>query len=190
MEKDFSMQADWALKYHAVATRAILDGGLPRLLRLDHDMTDSRGTLADIRSFERIWFPHLSRAIQPFHEAGIRLIWHCDGNIMPMIPRLLEVGIRGFQGFQYEDGVDYERICKMTDRDGEPLLICGGVSVTRTLPLGTKEDVVREMKWLVEHGPACGLFLAGSSSIVPNTNRKNIRTMLEGLTYYRKYGRN
>lgn len=189
MAKDFRLQADLAAKRNAVCAQAILQGNLPRMVRLDHDMTDSRGTLVDIRSLDRIWFPQLARSIQPFLEAGIRLIWHCDGNIMSMVPRLIEVGIRGFQGFQYEDGVDYEAICRMTDRDGEPLMIWAGVSVTRTLPLGTKKDVVEQMKWLVKHGPARGLFLAGSSSIVPGTNRENIRTMLEGLTHYRKNGR-
>jgi len=72
------------------------------------------------------------------------MIWHCDGNLMDMVPRLLEVGIRGFQGFQYEDGMDYEKICRMKDREGRDLIIIAGVSVTRTLPHGTPADVKRE----------------------------------------------
>jgi hypothetical protein len=39
------------------------------------------------------------------------MIWHCDGNLMQMVPRLLDVGLRGFRGFPYEDGMDYEKIC-------------------------------------------------------------------------------
>ena len=39
-----------------------------------------------------------------------------------MVPRLLEIGLRGFQGFQYEDGMDYELILAelATEADQQP----------------------------------------------------------------------
>ena len=189
IERCFALQADRAVRSNAIACRAICEGGLPRVVRLDHDMTDSRGTLVDPGMLDRLWYPHFARSIQPFLDAGIRLLWHCDGNVMDMVPRLIEAGVGGFQGFQYEDGVDYEAICRMTDRDGGPLMIWAGVSVTRTLPFGTRDDVVRELDWLVEHGPRVGLVLGASSSITPATNRDNVRTLVEGLEYYREHGR-
>jgi len=45
------------------------------------------------------------------------------------------------------------------------------------------------MRWLVKNGPKEGLLLGGSSSICPGTNRENIRTMIEGIRYYREHGR-
>ena len=189
MERHFALSADRAVKSNAIAARAIIQGGLPRIVRLDHDMADSRGTLVDPRTLDDLWFPHFARSIQPFLDAGIRLLWHCDGNLMAMVPRLIEAGVGGFQGFQYEDGMDYEAICRMTDRDGGPLMIWAGVSVTRTLPYGTRDDVVRELRWLVQHGPPVGLFLGASSSITPSTNRDNVKTLIEGLAHYREHGR-
>jgi len=189
IERDFAQQADLALLRNRAAARAVIAGRLPRLIRLDHDMADGRGTLGSVASLRRIWLPHFARSIQPFLDAGIRLIWHCDGNLMGLLPLLLEAGIGGFQGFQYEHGMDYERICRMTDRDGEPLLIIAGVSVTTTLPWGSRDDVVKQMKWLVDNAPPRRLFLGASSSITPNTNRDNIRIFIEGLRYYREHGR-
>ena len=189
IERGFQIAGDYSAVYNRLATRAILEGGLPRMVRLDHDMADSRGTLVDVRSLDKIWFPHFVRSIQPFLDAGIRLIWHCDGNLMAMVPRLLEAGLSGFQGFQYEDGMDYAGICKMKDRDGQSLFIIGGVSVTRTLPLGKPTDVQRELRWLVENGPPVGLMLACSSSIAPGVPLENLRTLIEGLRYYRDHGR-
>jgi hypothetical protein len=189
MEQHFALQADVGAKVHAVAARAWCDGGLPPVLRLDHDMCDSRGPLVDVRSLDRLWLPHFARSVEPLVAAGVRLLWHCDGNVMPLVPRLIESGVAGFQGFQYEDGVDYEALCRMTDRAGGPLMIWAGVSVTTTLPHGSKEDVARELKWLVEHGPPVGLFLGASSSIAPGTSRENVRTLIEGLQYYREHGR-
>jgi len=189
MERDFAQQADLAVLENRAAAAAIRRGGLPPLIRLDYDMAYSRGLLVRMESLERIWFPHFERAIRPFLDAGIRLIWHCDGNLMEMVPRLIEAGISGFQGFQYEDGMDYARICRMTDRRGDPLFIIAGVSVTRTLPHGTPQDVRDELRRLVEQGPPAGLMLGASSSIVPGTPEANIRALIEGLHHYRTAGR-
>lgn len=85
--------------------------------------------------------------------------------------------------------MDYERICKMKTRDGDHLFIMAGVSVTRTLPFGTPDDVRRELAFLVEHGPPAGLLLAGSSTICPGTPWGNTEALVEGLAYYRTHGR-
>jgi hypothetical protein len=189
IERHFSLQADLALLNNRAAARAFAEGGLPPVHRLDHDMAGSRGTLADIRSLDRMWFPHFARCLEPMLKTDVRLIWHCDGNLMQMVPRLLDVGLRGFQGFQYEAGMDYEKICRMKTKDGNDLFIIAGVSVTRTLPRGTPEDVRREMAWLVEKGPKTGLALACSSSVTPGVPWENIRALVEGLQYCRKHGR-
>jgi len=189
IEKHFALQADLALLNNRAAARAYTEGSLPPLYRLDHDMADSRGTLVDVRSLDKMWFPHFARCLEPMLRTNVRMIWHCDGNLMQMVPRLLEVGIKGFQGFQYEDGMDYERICQMKTREGEPLIIIAGVSVTRTLPKGTPDDVRREIKWLIERGPRTGLFLGASSSITPGVPWENLQTLVEGFSYYRTHGR-
>ncbi len=189
IERGFKLHADASEVFNRIAARAIIEGGLPRLVRLDHDMADSRGTLVDVRSLDRIWFPHFARAIRPLLDAGIRLIWHCDGNLMAMVPRLLECGLGGFQGFQCEDGMDYEAICRMKTRDGDDLFIMGGVSVTTTLPHGTPADVRRQIDWLVEKGPKVGLMLGCSSSIAPGVPLENMKTLIEGFRHYREHGR-
>jgi hypothetical protein len=187
MAEDFRLQADLAVLQNKRSARAIVEGALPAVVRLDHDMADSRGTLVDIRSLDEIWFPHFARAIKPLLDANVRLIWHCDGNLMEMVPRLLEVGIGGFQGFQYEDGMAYEDICRMRDRDGERLMIWAGVSVTTTLPHGTPTQVRDQLRWLVRHGPRVGLVLGASSSITPGIPAENLATLVEGLAYYRDH---
>ncbi|MCA1809358.1 MAG: uroporphyrinogen decarboxylase family protein [Kiritimatiellia bacterium] len=189
MEKEFSLEGDLAVWNNRAVVRACAEHNLPPLIRLDHDMADSRGTLVDIKSLDKLWFPNFTRAIAPLVDSPVKLIWHCDGNLMQMVPRLLEAGLDGFQGFQYEDGMDYERICKMQTRDGRSLLIQAGVSVTRTLPLGTPDDVRKELRWLVENGPETGLFLGASSSIAPGVPWENLQAFVEGLQYYRQHGR-
>ncbi|MFN8486227.1 MAG: uroporphyrinogen decarboxylase family protein [Caldilineaceae bacterium] len=189
IERDFALQADLAVLHNRAFVQACQKGNLPPFIRLDHDMAGSRGMLVNIRSLERIWFPHFVRCLAPVQQAGVRMIWHCDGNLSVMAPRLLDVGLHGFQGFQYEDGMDYGAICRMKTREGAPLLIIAGVSVTRTLPYGTPDAVRQELKWLVENGPANGLFLGASSSITPGVPWENLQALVEGFHYYREHGR-
>jgi uroporphyrinogen decarboxylase len=142
-----------------------------------------------VKSLDRTYLPHFARSMGPFIQAGLSLVWHCDGNVMPLVPRLLEIGFDGFQGFQYEDGVDYAGICRMKPKSGREILVIGGVSVTRTLPYGTPEDVKKELKWLVENGPSTRLFLGASSSIAPGVPWANLKTLVEGFHHYRMHGR-
>lgn len=189
MEQDFALQAELARRQNQLAARAIVEGGLAPVVRLDHDMADARGTLVSVTSLERRWLPHLERAIAPLVEAGVRCLWHCDGNLMGLLPGLLAAGVGGFQGFQYEHGMDYAQICRMRTRDGDPVMIWAGVSVTTTLPHGTPADVRAELRWLVEEGPPSGLCLGASSSITPGVPPANLDALAEGLAHYRAGGR-
>lgn len=189
IERDFALQAELAVQYNQAFVSAVRQAGLPPFIRLDHDMADARSTLVKIETLERFWFPHFIHSIEPVRQAGIRMIWHCDGNLSEMVPRLLDAGLHGFQGFQYEHGMDYPKICGMKTRAGEPLLIIAGVSVTQTLPYGTPDDVRRELRWLVENGPKTGLFLGASSSITPGVPQANLDTLVAGFQYYLKSGR-
>ena len=189
LERHFSLVADLCLLNNRAAARAYREGGLPPLYRLDHDMADSRGTLVNVKHLDRIWFPHFARCLEPMLKTDVRMIWHCDGNLMQMVPRLLDIGVAGFQGFQYEDGMDYEKICTMKTRDGRDLIIVAGASVTRTLPFGKPDDVKRELAWLVGRGPKTGLFLACSSSIAPGVPWENMQALVEGFAHYRTHGR-
>lgn len=187
--RHFQLTGTLARLNNTAAARVIVENKLPPYVRLDHDMADGRGPLINPKLLEAIWFPEFARAIEPLVKAGITCIWHCDGNLMPMFPGLLAAGVAGFQGFQYEFGMDYEKICKMKTRDGHDLLIIGGVSVTKALPLGKPADVKRELEFLVKYGPKRGLFLGCSSSITPGVPWANLETLVEGFRYYREHGR-
>jgi len=188
-EKLFKLQGRYGALHNKAVADVYLQNDYPLYQRLDHDMADSRSMLVSIKSLEELWFPNFRVAIKPALDAGFKLIWHCDGNLLALFPYLLEAGIKGFQGFQYEDGMDYQKICAMNAKDGSELIIMAGISVTRTLPFGKPQDIANEMKFLIENGPKTGLFLATSSSCMPGTPWENIKTMVEGFQYYRTNGR-
>jgi hypothetical protein len=185
----FRLEGELSRLQNQALAAALIEHDMPRLVRWDHDMTDSRGSLVDMDSLDRMYFPAMERAAEPLLERGIRIIWHCDGNVNDYIPRLLDIGFSGFQGFQYECGVDYPAVAEMSTRDGEPLTIIAGGSVTTTLVHGTPEDVHREVDWVVENSGDAYLALGGTSSICPGTPHENIDALLEAIQYYQETGK-
>lgn len=188
-ERSFRLEADYAVLHNTAMAEVMLAEGYPPLVRVDHDITDSRGTLASLESMQERYLPHYARALAPLVDRGLHLLYHSDGNVNPLVPWLLEVGFAGFQGFQYEDGMDYPSLARLTTRDGKPLILIVGASVTTTLVHGTPDDVRRELDWLVEHSAEASLALGATSSICPGTPWANIDALIESLQYYQEHGK-
>jgi len=186
-EESWALEADVAARYNRGIAAAMARHGLPKVVRVDHDMTDNRGSIVRIEVMDRCYFPHFKRAVAPFVDAGVRLVWHSDGNINEFVPRLLDAGIGGFQGFQEETGVDYQAICRMRDRNGGPLMIWGSVSVTRVLPYCTPEEVRADVRRCWRAAPDRGYFVGATSSICPEVPTANIIAMFDERTKCR-YG--
>ena len=138
------------------------------------DICFNDGPVCSVKTLDSIYFPELRRAVKPLIENDIRIIWHCDGNIMPILDRLIDMGISGLQGFQEEAGVPYEQIVQTKTKWGQPLIVWGCISVTTTLPYGTVEEVkaaVRRSFTLAGRGRGFGL--AATSSIMPDVPDEN-----------------
>ncbi len=162
---------------------------LPRFVYSGQDICTNHGPICAPRILDQIYFPELKRAIQPLIDNDVRIIWHCDGNIMPIVDRLLGLGISGLQGFQEEFGVPYEAIVQLESIWRRPLIIWGCVSVTTTLPFGSVEDVKAAIHRSYElAGPGRGFCLASTSSIMPEVPDENIDAFYQyGLTFGREY---
>jgi len=181
-EEVWSLQADVSARYNRAIAAAMERHGLPRVVRLDHDMTDNRGSIVRIETMDRYYFPHFKRAIAPFVDAGVRLVWHSDGNINDFIPRLIDAGVNGFQGFQEEHGVDFAALCQARDRGGDPLMIWGSVSVTTVLPRCTPDEVRADVRRCWRTAPDRGYVLGATSSICPDVPTENIIAMFDEHT--------
>jgi len=161
---------------NAVLVRLIRELDLPPILFTGHDICNNAGPMCSMDFLREHYFPQERFALQPLVEAGIRVVRHCDGNVMPMIDDCIAVGYSGFQGFQYECGVDPFSIAQRKDMNGERLLFFAGLNVTRTLPFGTVDDVREEIEYVLDYTDGgAGLFFFTSSSIGPEVPLKNVR---------------
>ena len=183
----YHMAATRAYLHHLAVAEAVHRYGIPPFIYGGDDICDNAGPICSVETLDRLYFPELRRAFKPLLDNDVRVIWHCDGNIMPILDRLIEVGVSGLQGFQEEAGVPYPEIVKLKSRWDRPLIIWGCVSVTTTLPFGTVDDVKAAVRRSFDlAGPGRGFGLASTSSIMPEVLDENIEAL---YLYGREYGR-
>jgi hypothetical protein len=160
--------------------RAYREGLHPGAVLTGEDLCSQQGPMASPKFLRQEYWQLVEYAFEPLYEAGIKVVWHCDGNVRPILPDILASGVSGLQGFQRECGMDLEWIVDLRTRRGDPLLIFGPMQVTTTLPFGTPQDVRAEVHRAMEicRGKA-GLVFFTSNTITIDTPLENL------LAYWR-----
>jgi len=73
---------------------------------------------------------------------------------------------------------------------GQRLAFHGSIDTQHTLPMGTPEDVRREVLDRLEHvAPGGGLILSGSQDYISDIPLENIVTIYDTVLEYGHYGR-
>jgi hypothetical protein len=140
------VEAERGRQRAALRARAIREGIHPRAILTGEDLCSQRGPMVSPAQLHRDYFPLLEYALEPLLAVGARVVWHCDGDVRPILHDVLACGVAGLQGFQAECGMALEWIVNLRTRRGDPLLIFGPLSVTTTLPFGTPERVRAEVR--------------------------------------------
>ena len=165
-----------------LVARAVREGLFPRAVFLGEDICTQRGPMVSPEFMREHYMPQLAYGLAPLLEVGCRPVWHCDGDVRPLMDMLLEAGVQGFQGFQPECGMTIELMAGKRTRDGEPLIIFGPLAVTTELPVCTPEEVRRKVHHAVDvcRGRA-SLALFHSNTINPDVPLENILAMHEAV---------
>jgi len=143
------------------------------ILGISGDIAMQDRLLVNPRAWREIDKPNFARMVQKFKEAkpDIVIYFHSDGNLEEVIPDLIEVGVEIINPMQPEC-MDLVKIKKLY---GDKFIMHGTISIQRTLPFGTVDDVRNEVlhriKYLGENG---GLILAPSNHVQPDTPMENI----------------
>ena len=166
-----------------VVARAVRAGLYPPAVLLGEDICTQRGPMLSMQFLESHYLPALRRSLEPLLEVGCRPVWHCDGDVRPMLDMLIEAGVQGFQGFQPECSMHLEDIVRRRTRDGNRLLIFGPLSVTTELPVLTAGEVGERVRRAIDvcRG-AADLALFTANTINPDVPLENIRAMSEAIT--------
>jgi len=172
-----------------LVARAVREGIYPPAVLLGEDICTQRGPMVSPEFMEQYYAPQLRAGLAPLLEAGCKPVWHCDGDVRPMLDMLLECGVQGLQGFQPECGLTIDYVAGLRTREGQPLLIFGPLAVTTELPVLSPAEVRRKVRHAIDvcRGNA-HLALFTSNTINPDIPLENIYAMYEEAREYGSIG--
>lgn len=166
---------DFLYDYHQRLFEAA-DGHID-IAQVTDDFGTQNGLMISLDMFDRYFKRHYERFIKLLKSYNIRVFHHDDGAIMPLIPRLVDLGIDILNPIQWHlPGMDLK---ELKSRFGKQLCFHGGIDNQHVLPFGTTEEVKQEVRTCMEilGGDGTGYILAPCHMAQVITPVKNIVTM-------------
>lgn len=114
----------------------------------------------------------------------IKIAYHSCGNIMPIIPDLIEIGLDILNQIQPRAINPSELKMKF----GHDLTFWGGIDIQHTLPFGTKQEIEEEVKLRISQlDRNGGLILSQAHNVQFDTSIENMLTFYEAAKRFGSY---
>jgi uroporphyrinogen decarboxylase len=170
---------DIPYSYHNIVTQRLVSLGVD-MIWLGDDVGGQSSMLMSPKMWRQYFKPRMAdliaslRAINP----NIKIAYHTDGVVYPIIPDLIEIGLHVLNPIQ-PMAMDPVRLKNEYGRD---LCFWGSLDIQQTLPFGTpeqvKEEVITRLKTIGRGG---GLLIGPTHNIQLDTPFENFWAMVEAI---------
>ena len=165
-------RADWV--------RAVADRALSPVVLIAEDFATKQGPIFPPDFMARYHHPHVEACTAAWHDAGVKVLYHSDGNYGRAIPDLMACGVDGFYCLEPGVGMDIVEL----KRTWPQTVWSGGVDGVDLMERGTPAHVRAEVLRHIRETDALrtgGMFVASSSEINPPIPPENFRAMVEAV---------
>lgn len=153
--------------------------GMPAAF-LAEDFANGTGPMLSPAFLRKAFFPRIERLVDAYHRKGIRVLFHSDGNLHPVLDDLVACGIDALNPIDIASGMQPAEI----RRKHPNLILVGGIDCARLLPFGSPADVRNATRKLIEvAGPA--LLVGSSSETGDDVPLENFLAMVEVVWNWR-----
>jgi len=170
LERITAIQVALAKRFVALG----VDGGY-----FGDDYGAQQSMLFSPRIWRQLFKPRLARMFAVFRDAGLPVILHSDGDIWPILPDLVEIGLNCLNPVQPEV-LEHQRLFREW---GRQLSFYGGISTQTVMPAGSPDEVeqaaCRCIRNLAPDGT--GLILGPSHRMQSDIPAQNVAAMLRAF---------
>ena len=147
-------------------------------MRFGDDWGQQRGLIMGPALWREFIKPRIKEMYAYVKSKGKYVLIHCCGKIQEVFPDLIECGVDVFNPFQPE----VMDVFEMKKLYGDRMCFYGGISIQKTLPFGTVDQVKDEVKNLIDFVGKEGGYIAAPSHAIPGDAKpENINAMIEVL---------
>ena len=140
------------------------------------DWGSQKAMLMSPEMWRQLIKPYLEEMYGQAHNQGYDVFIHSCGQITPILDDLIEIGLNVFNPFQPEV-MDIDGLMKQYSGR---LAFYGSLSIQKTLPFGTREEVIEEVQHRISLSRTFGgLIISPSHDIPPDVSIDNIVAMLQ-----------
>ncbi len=141
------------------------------LLILGEDAAYKKSPMISSRMWREFIFPYHRRIVESVSRP---FIFHSDGNILPVLPQIIEAGFIGYHSIEPAAGLD---LAKVKEEYGRDLILVGNVDV-RVLAGDDLPAVRSEVDRCIREGaPGGGYMLSTCNSIFNGLNPNAVMEM-------------
>ena len=140
-----------------LAEHGLLDG-----FALCSDYCFNSGSFLPMPWFDRFITSHLNRTVAEYRQRGFYTIKHTDGNIMPILDRLVDSGAHALHSLDPQGGVDMAEVVR---RVGDRVCLCGNVDCGK-LQTGTDEECVESARYALREGTKAPGYIFSTSNCI------------------------
>jgi uroporphyrinogen decarboxylase len=145
-------------------------------VHLGDDWGSQNGLLISHEMWSEFIMPRLKSTCIAARNKGLLISLHCCGKVDELFPDMIEAGVDVFDPFQPE----VMDIFALRDQYRNRLAFWGGLSVQKTLPLGTLQDVITESRRILsELAPGGGYIFSPSHALTGDIPAENIKAFLQ-----------
>jgi uroporphyrinogen decarboxylase len=167
---------DAIVEHNLVQVRRALELGVD-CLHFGDDYGMQTGLIMGLGHWRRFFQPRLAAMFEPVVQAGKYVSLHSCGRVQELFDELVEIGLNLFNPFQPEVMDVFEYMPRYRGR----LAFHGGMSVQKTLPFGSVEEVREMTSRLIEAGRKGGYIFAPSHDVPRDVPPENLVAMMEVL---------